>query len=68
MPHPADTTVREDDQSGRSRLAELYADVERRLARVCAHLSPEDFDALVLDIAHVKLKYEQRRALGSAVD
>jgi hypothetical protein len=39
------------------RLARLTADVAARLRPVCAALPPADFDALVEDIARLKLRW-----------
>jgi len=47
------------------RLQALAADISARLRRVCAHLSDEEFSALVMDIAQVTLRYEEAQ-YGSA--
>lgn len=41
-------------------LKRLAADISARLRRVCAHLPEDEFSALVLDIARIRLRYEQR--------
>ena len=38
-------------------VAPLYANVASRLRTACAHMSPADFHALVLDIARMKLRW-----------
>ena len=40
------------------RLARLAADVAARLGPVCGHLPPVEFDALVHEIARMKLRWE----------
>ena len=47
------------------RLEQLRASVTSRLARVCGHLPPDEYDALVLKIATVTLRYEQRPRLST---
>ena len=37
------------------------AAVAGRIGRVCAHLEPEDFQALVARIAEIEIKYSMRR-------
>ena len=44
----------------------LAADIAARLRRVCGHLPEDEFSALVLGIARVTLRYEQR-ALSTPV-
>ena len=46
-------------------LQALTADVSARLRRVCGHLSDEEFSALVLDVARVRIRYDIR-AFGRA--
>lgn len=48
-------------------LKQLCAAVASRLRRVCAHLPAEEFDALVLKIATVTLRYEERPRLSTPV-
>ena len=43
-----------------ARIALLKADISNRLRRVCTHLTAEQFDELVRDIAEVTLRYEGR--------
>ena len=51
------------------RLEQLRRDITSRLRRVCANLPPDEFDALVLQIATVTLRYEQRpRSLTPVVN
>lgn len=40
-----------------SALAPLYENVATRLRTACAHMTPADFHALVLDIARMKLRW-----------
>jgi len=40
------------------RASQLKADISRRLRHVCAHLTDDQFAALVDDIAQVTLRYE----------
>ena len=40
------------------RLAQLKAEISNRLRRLCSHLTVEQFDELVRDIADVTLRYE----------
>jgi hypothetical protein len=42
------------------RIAQLRMEISTRLQRVCSHLTPEQFAELVLDIAPVTLRYEDR--------
>jgi len=41
-------------------LQQHIADIAARLRRVCAQLPDEEFSALVLDIARVRMRHEQR--------
>ena len=41
-------------------LQRLTADISARLRRVCSHLPDNEFADLVLDIARVRMRYEQR--------
>lgn len=41
------------------RLARLTADIAARLRPVCAAMPPADFDALVNDIARLKLRWAE---------
>lgn len=43
-----------------ARFAQLKANISNRLRRVCAHLTDEQFDELVRDVAEVTLRYEER--------
>ena len=50
-----------DDRQGGPRpadLTRLQAELATRLRRVCADMSPEEFDALVREMARVKVKYD----------
>jgi hypothetical protein len=40
----------------------MEADIRARLGRVCERYSTEEFDALVRQIATIRLKYEARHA------
>ena len=51
-----DTTATPDP----ARAEQLKAEISSRLRGVCAHLSDDEFAALVDDIADVKLRYEMR--------
>lgn len=42
--------------------AEMVADIRARLGRVCESYPPDEFSELVRQIAHVRAKYEARRA------
>ena len=42
-------------------LDRLRAEISARIRRVCAHLSEDQFDELVRDIATVTLKYDEER-------
>ena len=42
--------------------AEMEADIRARLGRVCKQYSPDEFDALVRQIAAIRVKYEARHA------
>jgi hypothetical protein len=53
------------DLPAAERLDQLRTAIAGRLRRVCAHLPAEEFDALVLKIATVTLRYEQRPPLSS---
>lgn len=44
------------------RLEQLTGDIGTRLRRVCNHLSDAEFSALVLGIAQVTLRYEERES------
>jgi hypothetical protein len=44
------------------RLAAAVSDLTRRLRPVCAHLEDGAFERLVLQIAHVKLRWAEREA------
>jgi hypothetical protein len=44
-----------------ARLDQLRAEISARIRRVCAHLSEDQFDELVRDIATVTLKYDEER-------
>ena len=44
------------------RLAAVVADLTRRLRPVCADLEDGAFERLVLQIAHVKLRWAEREA------
>jgi hypothetical protein len=48
-------------------LDQLRANIAQRLRTVCAHLPPEEFDALVLKIATVTLRYEQKPRLSTPI-
>ena len=50
-----------------ARADQLKADISKRLRRVCSHLTDEQFDALVDDIAAVTAKYEERPRLSTPV-
>ena len=41
-------------------LQRLTADIAARLHRVCSELPDEEFSALVLEIARVRMRYEER--------
>lgn len=47
-----------DLERSRSRAEAVRQEVRLRLSGVCQHLSPADFDALVLKIARVQLRGE----------
>ena len=42
--------------------AEIEADLRARLGRVCERYSPDEFDALVRQMAAIRAKYEARHA------
>jgi len=42
--------------------AEIEADIRARLGRVCEQYSSDEFDALVRQIAAIRVKYEARHA------
>ena len=42
--------------------AEIEADIRARLGRVCEQYSSDEFDALVRQIAVIRVKYEARHA------
>ena len=42
-------------------LDQLCAEISARIRRVCAHLSENQFEELVRDIAAVTLKYDEER-------
>lgn len=48
-------------------LQRLTADISARIRRVCAHMPDDEFAALVMDIARVRLRYEQR-VFGHSTD
>jgi hypothetical protein len=48
------------DVSDPERLEQLRANIAERLRGVCAHMPVQEFDALVLQIATVTLRYEQK--------
>ena len=39
-------------------LTRLHAELALRLRPVCADMAPEEFDALVREVARVKVKYD----------
>ena len=43
------------------RLDQLRAEISARIRRVCGHLSEDQFDKLVRDIAAVTLKFDENR-------
>ena len=49
-----------------ARVQEVCADVSERLSMVCDNLSPEEFRALVRQIAEVTVKYEAGAELRAA--
>ena len=49
------------------RLKQLRENIASRLKGVCAHLPADEFDGLVLRIATVTLRYEQRPRLSTPV-
>ena len=53
------------EASDSERLEQLRANIAQRLRGVCAHLAPEEFDGLVLQIASVTLRYEQKPRLST---
>ena len=48
-------------------LAALQRDISQRLRPVCASLPDAEFDALVRDIAAVKLKYDSEADLSASL-
>lgn len=40
-------------------LVQYIADIASRLRPACAHLTEEEFDRLVTDIAHMKVKFDE---------
>ena len=57
---PAPNAKRELPSAGEAELQQHIADIAARLRRVCAQLPDEEFSALVLDMARVRMRYEQR--------
>ena len=53
------------DVSDPERLEQLRANIAKRLRVVCAHMPVHEFDALVLQIASVTLRYEQKPRLST---
>ena len=53
------------DVSDPERLEQLRANIAERLRGVCAHMPVQEFDALVLRIASVTLRYEQKPRLST---
>lgn len=49
-----------------ARIQEVCADVSHRLSVVCDNLSPEEFHALVRQIAELTVKYEAAAELRAA--
>jgi hypothetical protein len=65
VPPDAPADSRRAAEARATRVEQITADIATRLRRVCAHLSEDQFAALVREIADVKLRYEEREAHGS---
>ena len=65
VPPDATADTRRAAEARATRVEQITADIASRLRRVCAHLSEDQFAALVGEIADVKLRYEEREAHGS---
>jgi hypothetical protein len=61
----SDVTPAADTQEAQ-RLQALTADISARLRKVCGDLSDQEFSDLVLDIAQVRLRYEDVLFTGLA--
>jgi hypothetical protein len=55
------------DVSDPKRLEQLRTNIAERLRGVCAHMPVQEFDVLVLQIATVTLRYEQKPRLSSPI-
>lgn len=51
------------EEARQARLDRAKGEIAARVACVCGHLSPEEFDALVTRMAEVQIKFTMRRSL-----